>query len=64
MVVQCKDYENNVGNDSVQQIFSAKTHFNASLAVVVSRAKFTPSAQSLSSSTGVLLLSPDELSTI
>lgn len=56
VVLQCKRYNNSVGNKAVQEAFAAKTFANAQYAAVVTNSTFTPSARALSESTGVLLL--------
>lgn len=56
MVVQCKLYSQPVGNDAVQQVFSAKSFYDADVAIVISNADYTKSARQLSESNGVILL--------
>ncbi len=56
MVVQCKLYSQPVGNDAVQQVFSAKSFYDAEVAIVISNADYTKSARQLSESNGVYLL--------
>ena len=62
MVLQCKNFASPVGNDAVQQVFSAKQFFGASVGAVVSKSGYTNSASELANSTGVLLLSISDLS--
>ena len=57
LVIQCKLYSAPVGNKAVQEAHSARTHYGARLAVVVTNAGFTPSAEALSRTTGTLLVS-------
>ena len=64
LVVQCKFYKNSVGNDAVQQIISAKSFFDATIAAVVSKSGFTKSAKILAEKTSVLLLSISDLNDI
>lgn len=61
-VLQCKLYSNPVGNSAVQQVFSAKQHYAADFAVVVSNQGYTRSAYELANTTGVILIHFDELS--
>lgn len=56
IVVQCKRYSSNVNNSAVQEAYSAKVHYSANYAVVVSNTDFTRSARELANSTGVSLL--------
>ena len=55
--IQCKRYSKPVGNKAVQEIFTGKQFYNGSHGVLVSNAKFTKSAKSLASKTGIILLS-------
>ena len=64
LVVQCKNYEKPVGNDAVQQIISAKSFFDATIAAVVSKSGFTKSSELLAEKTTVLLLSTSDLNEI
>jgi len=64
LVIQAKRYANSVGNAAVQQVIAGKEHLRANLAAVVSPAPFTRSARELASSTGVLLLHHDKLSSL
>ena len=59
--IQCKRFASPVGNSAVQEITAGKLHWHGTHAVVVSNAGFTKSAQALARSTGVLLMSHDEL---
>lgn len=61
LVVQCKLLGQPVGNKAVQEVFAAKRHQRADLAVVVSNAGYTKSARQLASTTHVFLLHHDEL---
>lgn len=64
VVLQCKQYRGSVGNAAVQQAFSAKSHYAADHAGVVTESRYTKSAIELSESTGVLLLDPEMLSSL
>jgi restriction system protein len=61
VVLQAKLYNSPVGNKAVQEAHSAKFHYKASAAVVVTNSSFTASAQQLAQSTGVHLLHHSEL---
>ena len=61
LCVQCKRYSKAVGNSAVQQVVAGKIHYKGTLGAVVTNAGFTSSAQELAKSTGVLLLSTEEL---
>lgn len=54
-VIQCKYYISAVGIEAVQQIYSAKIHYGAHVAVVATNSVFTHAAQVLAEETGVLL---------
>jgi restriction system protein len=59
--IQCKRFASPVGNSAVQEVTAGKLHWHGTHAVVVSNAGFTKSAQALARSTGVLLMSHEEL---
>ncbi|GBQ58722.1 restriction endonuclease [Komagataeibacter swingsii] len=61
IVLQCKLYSNPVGNDAVQQAFSAMSYYDCTHSAVVSNAGFTTSARQLASKNGVTLLNHDQL---
>jgi restriction system protein len=56
IVLQCKLYARPVGNKSVQEAAAARAHEDADYAVVVSNNRFTPAAEQLAATNGVLLL--------
>jgi restriction system protein len=56
VVIQAKLHRAPIGNKAVQEIHSAKAHYQATTAIVVGNSSFTPSAQQLAHSTGVKLL--------
>ena len=64
IVLQCKLYSRPVGNKSVQEAASARLHEQADFAAVVSNNRFTPAAEQLAASTGVLLLHYRDLPTL
>lgn len=59
--IQCKRFASSVGNSAVQEVTAGKLHWHGTHAVVISNAGFTKSAQALARSTGVLLMSHEEL---
>lgn len=59
--IQCKRYSGSVGNKAVQEAFSGAKHMGLNNAAVLSNADFTKSAKELAASTGVLLLSPEDI---
>lgn len=60
-ILQCKLYSSPVGNAAVQEAFSAKQHYYADVAAVVTNQSYTKSAKELSNTTGVYLLHHDDL---
>jgi len=56
IVLQCKLYARPVGNKSVQEAAAARAHEDADFAVVVSNNRFTPAAEQLAATNGVLLV--------
>ncbi|MFW6681759.1 restriction endonuclease [Komagataeibacter intermedius] len=61
IVLQCKLYSSPVGNDAVQQAFSAMGYYDCTHSAVVSNAGFTASARQLAGKNGVTLLNHDQL---
>ncbi|MGZ5709987.1 MAG: restriction endonuclease [Burkholderiales bacterium] len=61
VAIQCKMYAHPVGNRAVQEVVAGRLHYGAHMAVVVSPAPYTRSAQALAASTQVLLLHHDQL---
>jgi len=61
VIIQCKLYSSSVGNKAVQEALSGKLFDKADFAVVVAPNGFTRSAMDLARSTGVLLLSHNDL---
>ena len=62
--IQCKRYSGSVGNKAIQEAYSGKKHFGLDKAAVLTNASFTKSAKELAASTGVLLLSPEDIPTL
>jgi restriction system protein len=64
LVVQCKYYNQTVGNKAVQEVFAAKEFQSANIAAVVTNNSFSTSARQLAAVTGVLLLHHDQLANL
>lgn len=64
MVIQAKNYKDNVGNAAVQQVISAKAFFNCDEAMVITNSYFTRSAIELAGNTQVTLMDRDGLQTL
>ena len=60
--IQCKNYQENVGNFAVQEAYAAQQYYGCDFAVVICPGEFTRSARELAESTGVLLWNGDRLS--
>lgn len=61
IVIQCKLYSSPIGNKAVQEISSAKYHYGARIAIVVSNHSYTKSAIELANTNDVLLIHHDDL---
>ena len=61
VAVQCKLYASPVGNFAVQEVFAGMRFVGANKAVVVTNNRYTPQAEQLADSTGVLLLHVSQL---
>lgn len=64
LILQCKLYTAPVGNKAVQEVFAGKAFEGAQYAAVVSNSPYTPSAQQLAATNGVLLLHYSDLARI
>jgi restriction system protein len=60
-VVQCKWYQNAVGNKAVQEIVAARTHYGVHKGIVVSKSGYTEAARELANTNDVWLLHHDEI---
>jgi restriction system protein len=60
-VVQCKWYQNAVGNKAVQEIVAARTHYGVHNAIVVSKSGYTDAARELANTNDVWLIHHDEI---
>ncbi len=62
IAIQCKHYNSSkIGNDSVQQVYSAKEFFDFDVAAVITNNEFTKHAKQLAEKLKVHLLHHDEL---
>ena len=61
VAIQCKLYNNPVGNDSVQQVLAGKVFYGAQFAAVVSNSEFTKSAKQIAEISNVLLLHHEQV---
>ena len=61
VAIQAKRYSGKVGNKAVQEVFSGAKHLCIPFSAVITTVGFTPSAVSLSQSTGVKLLVVDDI---
>ncbi len=61
IAIQCKLYNQPVGNKAVQEVTAGKTYYKADYAVVVSTNTYTTSAKQLAQNCGVYLLNTEEL---
>lgn len=59
---QCKNYRSKLGVSPIQQVYSGAPKYNATVCVVVTNSYFTPHAQELAKSLGVVLWDRIELS--
>ncbi len=64
LVVQAKRYNNSVGVKAVQEVVSAKVHYSADEAMVVTNSRFTAEAEQLASENGVIMLDRLELTSL
>lgn len=61
LVIQAKNYSDNVGNAAVQQVLSARSFYSCDEAMVITNSYFTNSAKELAEATGVRLVDRTEL---
>ncbi|MFT9025915.1 restriction endonuclease [Acetobacter indonesiensis] len=61
IVIQCKLYSGTVGNDAVQQAYTAKTFQGADAAMVVTNSAFSIPARQAAATTGVYLIHHTQL---
>lgn len=61
VVIQCKKYARPVGNKCVQEVAAARAHEQARYGIVVTNNRYTPAAEQLASTNGILLLHYSDL---
>ncbi|WP_278667739.1 restriction endonuclease [Acidithiobacillus ferriphilus] len=61
IVVQCKQWSGSVGVKAVQEVHTAISYYNANKAIVITTSKYTHAAKKLAASTGVSLLTHEDL---
>ena len=61
IIIQAKRYNKAVGSKAVQEIFTAKIHYNAQEAWVVTNNHFTPQAEQLAKENQIRLIDREEL---
>lgn len=61
VAIQCKLYGTPVGNKAIQEIYTAKQHIGADIAIVVSNNTYTKSARELANTTNVILAHHEDL---
>lgn len=61
IVIQTKYHKSPIGNSAVQEAYAAQRFYNSDLSIVVSNSGFTKSAEELSQSTGVKLMTDSQL---
>ena len=64
VVVQCKDWNANVGYDAVKEVVAARIRYKAKFAVVVSNAGYTKQARDNAPEMDVLLYRTRDLGTV
>jgi hypothetical protein len=61
VVIQCKRYAGPVGNKAVQEVAAARAHEQARYGIVITNNRYTPAAEQLASTNGILLLHYSDL---
>lgn len=64
IIVQCKLYTQPIGNSAVQEVYSALSHYEGNVGMVVTNSTFTNSARQLAESCNILLVHYEDLSRI
>jgi restriction system protein len=59
--LQCKLYNQPVGNKAVQEVLAGMAFYRTQHAVVVTNAGYTPAARSAAEASGVLLIHHDQI---
>ncbi|MFP4698580.1 MAG: restriction endonuclease [Eubacteriales bacterium] len=61
IVIQAKNYKDNVGNSAIQQVLTAKRFYGCDQAMVITNRLYTPSAKELAEASEVKLVDRNEL---
>jgi hypothetical protein len=61
LAIQCKDYGSPAGVSAIQEVHFARSHYDATAAVVVARNGFTKAAIRAAATTGTMILRPSEV---
>lgn len=61
--VQCKRYNNGVGNKAIQEIYSGKAYYHCHVGIVMTNSYFTPSAKEEAERNGIILWDGEFLKT-
>lgn len=61
IVIQAKNYSDNVGNSAIQQVLSAKNFYECDEAMVITNRYFTPSARELANAVNIKLIDRNKL---
>ncbi|WP_085442420.1 restriction endonuclease [Magnetofaba australis] len=61
VAIQCKKYSSPVGNKAVQEVHTAKAHYDTQFAIVMSNAGYTRAAKELAQTSGVFLTHHDDI---
>jgi restriction system protein len=64
IVLQCKRYSAPIGVAAVQEVMAGKEYDKADAAIVVSNQRYTPAAETMAATGGVLLLHHSDLQTL
>lgn len=64
IAIQCKRYNDKVGNKAIQEVFSGAHYYNCNRAIVITNNYFTPQAIDTARNHGVRLIDRNELTSI
>ena len=64
IVIQAKNYENNVSISAIQEVFTAMYYYDADYAICIVTSDYTASAVKLAEKVGVILINGEDLSNI
>lgn len=63
-VWQCKSYKSKLGNSPIQEVVTAKAHYRADVAGVITNSTFTDAARKLADENGVVLIDKNGIPTV